>query len=266
MTGRATTAILVLLCALMLGAIGASTATAKGTTAFTCVTSEAGGAGFSDEHCTQAVGTGAKFEHVAIANKKVTKVVGTNTATQNETKESTNGVLSGTLGGLATEIVCTTMNLKGLIENNEAFGVMRVFATQAAMKFQGCKVPKPANAEGKERCKVSGEEFEAPALGAMPFEEGEEMGLQFSSETSRWTEILFEEGPGGKCPVAGKAVPLEGAENAVASGATLVYVPGKPGTLILGGQKAKLAATFTIRMDPEGGAQQSPISLTTTNP
>jgi hypothetical protein len=80
---------LCMICALASSAFlvaGAAAAT-KGTTAFTCKKMAVeGGAGFSREHCKveDAVGTSAKYEHLAIAESAKTEVTVSNETTNGE--------------------------------------------------------------------------------------------------------------------------------------------------------------------------------------
>jgi len=77
-------------CALVLSAVVAQSASAVGTTGFTCKEKkEPGGAGFSDAHCKSEVATGAKFEHVAIPEGTQTEGRVTNEKTASETTAST---------------------------------------------------------------------------------------------------------------------------------------------------------------------------------
>jgi hypothetical protein len=66
MNGRRAILDLCMLCALLVSAFAAQSASAAGTTGFTCKAGAAE-AGFSDAHClTPAVGAAVKFTHVAI--------------------------------------------------------------------------------------------------------------------------------------------------------------------------------------------------------
>jgi hypothetical protein len=88
MTARKVPAGLLLLCALVLSAFAASSASAAGTTVFTCEPVPTG-AEFKDEHCTTAQVGGAGFKHTAIAAGVATEVTGTNEKTASSTTAAT---------------------------------------------------------------------------------------------------------------------------------------------------------------------------------
>ncbi|HSS34369.1 MAG TPA: hypothetical protein VLL27_13920 [Solirubrobacterales bacterium] len=95
-----------MLCTLALSAIGAQSATAatKGTTAFTCKETGAGG-GFTKAHCKAADAGSGKFSHVAIPQDTTTEVTISNETTGGESLASQLMLGSGdTVTGVAPEV------------------------------------------------------------------------------------------------------------------------------------------------------------------
>lgn len=137
MTRRRTIVGLCILCALFISAIAAHGASAAGTTAYTC--KDTGTAGFSDAHCTEASPAGP-YSHVAIANNTTTELTG-----------SAAGVLrfKATIGGISTELVASTFDAAGWMENREEVNEMYAFG-EGTGTFTNVTVASPAN----KGCKV----------------------------------------------------------------------------------------------------------------
>ena len=119
MLRRRTTVCLCMLGALLAGVLAAQGAVAatNGKTAFTCKErKEAGGAGFSKAHCTNAdaVGSGAKFEHVQIASGTTTEVSVSNETTGGSTPPLAS---KNTMGGVAVPFTATKVTGSGSLEN-----------------------------------------------------------------------------------------------------------------------------------------------------
>jgi hypothetical protein len=256
MTGRRAIIVMSLLSALALSAFVAESASA-GTTAFTCAKGQ-GGAGFSDEHCTKAVQTGATFEHVAIQPNKPTKYEANNEKTANETKESTPATFKFTFAGVEIHIVCKGLSATGEIENNEVFKKMYVFFNVSTFSLTGCKIEKPVT------CTI-GESFTLTAPKGTTYEveeeKGEEPAIEFEpGESSVFGEIEFK---GEKCPL--KVAEVGGKLVGTAKGATVLFT-ALHNTLTIGGVKTTFTGAVTPRMHKELGGQQAPISFTRTNP
>lgn len=137
MNGRRTAVGLGLLCALILSAMAAQAASAAGTTAYTCVAS-LGSGDFGDAHCKESKANGG-FKHVAVPKDTTTEGSGTGEIMR----------MKATIGGLATELVATSVSGSGWMENKEAGGEMYVQG-EATTTFSGVTVASPA---GK-GCKV----------------------------------------------------------------------------------------------------------------
>ncbi|HSS33844.1 MAG TPA: hypothetical protein VLL27_11240 [Solirubrobacterales bacterium] len=119
MTIRRTIVGLCMLCALAASAFAAQGAVAKGTTAFTCKKTEKGGAGFSKAHCkaADAVGSGAAYEHVAIAPGTTTEISGTNSGTGSNTESTVPVKLKNTQNGVTYEIQAGKVSGIGSVTN-----------------------------------------------------------------------------------------------------------------------------------------------------
>jgi hypothetical protein len=266
------------LCALLLCAIGASGASAatSGTTAFTCAPNLESKGTFKDAHCKEAAAGNGQFTHKAIS----TNPTGfTFSGEEVGTTEEAHATLKSTLGGVKSEITCTKTHGHGTLENKLEGEKHSVIGT-GTIDFTECKMPKPVNAEGKERCRVAGEtiKFEAKSTTT---EKGAEMGALFSpKEGKTFLAINFENGPGGGCPVAGKSVNVTGTAEATVAGlpeghgATAVFTnamtkgakceTAEQTGICLGGQSAEAAGTATFRMlATTEGAPENPIALTT---
>ncbi|HEX5608662.1 MAG TPA: hypothetical protein VFX45_01060 [Solirubrobacterales bacterium] len=140
---------LCILCALVASAVatqGALAAT-NGTTAFTCKErKEAGGAGFSKAHCTgnDAVESGAKYEHVAVASDTTTEVALSNEATGGAPQTMT---VKYTMSGVAITLKATGVTGAGWMKNavsesgeHYAYGEAVITFTGVTTNLPGCQV------------------------------------------------------------------------------------------------------------------------------
>jgi hypothetical protein len=201
----------------------------------------------------------------------------TNAETIEETKGASHVGWKGVLGGVASEITCTKVHGHGSLENKLA-GEKHSVSGVATIDFTDCHMPKPVNAEGKERCKVKEPiKFE---VSSTTTEKGTEMGVLFSpKEGKTFVKLAFENGPGGSCPVAGKEVPVTGSAEATSGGtpegigATLVFTTAmtkgakcetaEQTGVCLGGQSAEFTGTITLRMlTTTEGAPENAITFT----
>jgi hypothetical protein len=281
MIGRRAIVGLSLLSALLFCAIGSSSASAatSGTTLFTCVENVNHEGDFEDAHCKNTVpkGTGA-FTHKAISVNPTGFTASSDGPTIGTTEEA-HATLKGVLGGVASEITCTKVHAHGTLENKLS-GEAHSVVGKGTVHYTECKMPKPVTAEGKERCKVKEEtiNFEANSLTK---EKGAEMGVLFSpKEGKTFVTISFENGPGGGCPVAGKAVPVTGSAEGTPGGtpeghgATMHFTFGMTKGkeceketqtgVCLGGQPAEFSNVLTFSMlTTTEGSPENPIALTT---
>jgi hypothetical protein len=278
MVGYRTAAGLSLLCAFVLCAFAAQSASAQvgvravNTTAFTCVKG-GGSLDFNDAHCDEYVGPGkGLFGHVSIPPNETTELEVTNKETANKTTEAAPITIKFTHLGVNSEIVCKTASSAGakeksFLHNVESEGGKHTVTGTVAVLLTNCEVKKPA------KCIVS-EPIEFVAL----FEGVEGLGLskdthglEFKGDPSEITPLLsitFTNKGAEKCPFHEKTTPITGTAIATGtpnpkekhSGATWRFEPGNEmQTLKVGANKADFTATFTPRM--AGGG--NPISLTT---
>lgn len=244
---------LAMLCALLFSASAAqsaSAASAKNTTAFTCV--ENGGAkDFSDAHCDTNVGVEkGKFGHVAIKTGETTKVTLTNKGTKNVTTESTNAVFKASPFGVKTEITCTEVSGEGTFTNKEPEAGVHTGSGSGTTKATKCTVNKPEKCTLKE-VTVTAEGVPIEGLGAGKNEMGSE--LKPSGGGKIFTEITLA----GECAIAGKPFPVEG--TAIATGGTATQIEKHSGatavltnamtkeTLTAGGKPAEISLVATVR-------------------
>jgi hypothetical protein len=251
MTRRTGGLCFLLFLAIIFCAITASSALgAKGTTAFTCEKSE-GGEGFSDAHCSSAVGSGAKFRHVAISPSTFTEITASNEKTASATAASTDAIFRGTIGGIKAKFRCTKVALLGTLWN-EAGPPMEVAGTGIVTTFSGCVVEEGLAAQG---CIVQFEQIlsksgtlrtpaEAMTIEYKPV--GLEPMATFKLENCKTKELNAE-------------YKITGSFSTVPEGATLTTTEASSKGLKLGGQQVSLTGKITVTMS--GG---NPIALTTT--
>jgi len=130
---------LCVLCAVLGGVLGAQTAlgATKGTTAFTCKEKkEPSGAGFSKAHCKKedAVGTGAKYEHVGVAQNIATEVSGSNQTTEGASQAF---ILKYTMAGVSFTFTATGVTATGSLENRLDASGEHYVQGEASLKFTG---------------------------------------------------------------------------------------------------------------------------------
>jgi len=264
MNGRRAAVGLSLLCALAFCAFVAPSAQAiVGTTAVTCEPVEPPtGTGFSDEHCNNAVTTGASWRHGPLGAEKPTAIEGTNEKTASATAASTTAVLEGEAGGLKTKIECKIVASTGTLANEvnaegagkPENGLMTVSGT-ATINYTKCTAPEPL----KGTCTVT-EPIVAEAT-AMSKSENGEMWVEFKGAKAGgvFTEITL-----GVCAVKG-TYKVTGTAIGTPKGATLEFIKGEPkSTLEFAAKAATFSSIETLRMkEPKGGPRQNPISLTT---
>jgi hypothetical protein len=270
MIGRRFVLGLCLLCASLLCAFTAQSASANGTTAFTCV-SNGGNKDFSDAHCDNEVtaGTGA-FGHVLIP-AEATTVQLTNDKTKNATTEHTPFVLKGELVLAPVKVTCTHANGEAKIKNEEVGGEMVVKGENGGVvNFTNCAVNEPLNCTVKEPIAWGVRSITKTALGTG----GKEMGVEFKPPegSTTFASVSFE---GTSCSLKGKTFKVEGTmiatgrrgstEAVNSSGATLEFTNAMTGsTLKFGGKPAELEGTLTGSRTTESKQTENAITATTT--
>ena len=261
MFGRRAAVGLSLLCALVSCAFAAPRASAKGTTAFTCV-EKAGEEGFLDEHCdTASSGASVKFVHKEIKPGVLTAIAVSNEKTSEETKGSTPVVLRWSLGLTQIEIVCSKVSGTGTIEDKEVEKTMQAVGT-LQIEYTGCTVSKPNKCKVKEPI-VQNSNFTT-------YEAAEaEMGVEVSpKEKGIFLSLTLENNEKEQCalkqtyPFSGNAQGTPGG-SANGPGATLAFTEGM-GSLSVGVNPATLISTSTLQTKAIFGLPEDPITFTTT--
>ncbi len=234
---RAATGLL-LLCALVFCAAGASSASAAGITVFECEKGAAGESKYSDAHCDLTDASG-EYGHVP-----------TKSSNFDSKQVSKNFKLNTTLLTLATEITCTEQTSTGSIENLTG-PPMKAKGTET-LTFSSCTVNKPA------KCVVKTPIIAKAALKSVLLNEGKgEYGLEYEPESAggSFTELTFENKGAEKCGIAngGKAFPVKGSLIATGSAANMLggvhrfnAAEAAMQKLTIGGEPATVAGETTF--------------------
>jgi hypothetical protein len=254
MSGRRTILGLSLLCALFVCAISAASASAVGTTAFTCVQGPT--PQFVDEHCTSEGPGTKKFEHVEIAVGTTTEI----TATNDTTGTTDPVVIHSILGGVEFTIDANKVHLTGSCKNETVGEVMQNHCKDVVIAFSELSVTPAAL-----KCSVLAGEIKTNKITTVTREEGgtKGAGVNHVPEGAGTPFAEFKIG-GAECKL-GKEFTIKLAGNfvGVPSGATVQYTEkstkgeGAEG-LFIGKSPASLTGVLTERM--LGG---NPTSLTT---
>ncbi|HEX6666678.1 MAG TPA: hypothetical protein VF081_08800 [Solirubrobacterales bacterium] len=144
MNGRRAIVGLCMLCALLVSAFAAQSASAvtNGTTAFTCVKG-GGDKSLRGEHCL-TTGTATKeYGHGIIFQDTTTELTGTNAKTESETTKSRIFKLRTTIGGIGLELQATGASASGWMENRLANSVHFIWAA-GGLTLTGVTVKEPA--------------------------------------------------------------------------------------------------------------------------
>jgi len=267
-----------MLCALVFSAFAAQSASAalSGTTGFTCkLKAVEGGAGFSKAHCktADAVASGAKYEHVAIANGTTTELTGTNELTPGEGVK--NSSLKTTVAGTAIELVATGVSGTGTMSNSLvgeehiASGATNTSAT-TGITYTGVTVTAPGGGvcTAEESSGVNPGMISTKPLKASTAGQG--MGLKFEPASgTQFAEFFIS---GASCPAAVKGVQKVFGTVVTTSidGATSNFTETQTteqGTLRYGaatGPKAGLEGLLTLKTRANSTEAFTPLASTTT--
>ena len=249
-------AALMLLCALLLSAFAAQSASAKGTTAFECaIKSVQGSAGFEDSHCDDATNTGALFEHKEIPPGTAVEVTYTNERTASSTTAAVPWENSFFVGLTPAQVICTGVTGIGKITNKVVAEVMQNTGTGINLKFTGCTAVKPAKCTVKEPIEIKN----ATSTTVEKLGTGKnEMGLELKPEAGKpLTTIVFQ---GAECGIKGVETQFEGpivgtsplgsTEAVTNSGATEDFTKAMTKeTLKASGKPAEIEGVITLRRD-----------------
>jgi len=255
MIGRRAMIGLALLCALVFCALGATSASAVGTTAFTCVETKAKEGDFTDAHCGNQVKTGeGLFAHTAIEPNKETKISLSNEKTASETKAAQPFDFAGTLSGLKIEFSCTTVKGAGTLVNEEPEAKVMRTTGDAVIEASKCTVKLPAKCTVKEPFTWD-THFKT-------YENGAEMGIEFTPKNEK--QFGFWELQGSECSLKGKSTAIEGSFKGTVGGttegkgATIGFTAASTTGLKWGGNPYTLVGSVTPRM-----LEGNPITFTT---
>lgn len=240
------------LCALAFSAVAVQSAAGaiKGTTGFTCKEKkEAGGVGFADAHCREAVASGAKFEHVVIPENVTTEGRGINT---------TVGKLQGSISGVLVELQATEVETTATGTNRKTAEGEHFSEGTGLTEFRGVTVTKPA---GK-GCKVPGGTLTTNKLKATNLGQGMEGKLEPVEGTTFLTvpiEGCTVESLNNKFLVTGSIkCPGTGATVECTHAATTAQA-----TLKFGGQKAGIEVVTTATGRANSTELYTPLAVTT---
>jgi hypothetical protein len=268
MNGRKATIGLCMLCALAFSAFAAQSASAVGTTGFTCKRKAVvGGVGFSAPHCkaADAVGSGAEYEHVVVPQSTTTKVTGKNTATGGE-KVTWSAV--STVFGTTIELQAKTLTGEGLM-TNAVDGSEHYAHGEGTGTFSEVSVVKPANCEVKTDVPSTKEKGETGVIHTEPLKattKGQGDGLKFEPQAGTALATFWM--VGASCPLANSTFTTTGSVIGIPDGATVTFGEAActaQGTLKLNGAKAGISGTVTLESKDEiaGDTTYEPLSATT---
>lgn len=279
MTGRRAIIGLSLLCALVFCASAAPSAMAlKGTTLFTCIKATGGGAGFSDEHCTKSVASGASYEMKEIKDHESTAP----TVTNNETSDKDIPTkLLFTYNGTQIELEAKTFLSCAAGAEVEGLTVLEEWMV---IRGEGCGTYSNVVVNKAKNCVIKGGTVTLNTVtgngnvGIPPGGKEELMFLEWTvpghEAFASFTLEKCENGELNKAYAvfASKAVnvvPSNMGTEGTVDGPTIKFTTTgteKYLVVVAGGKEvtAKFEGTFTIRMKPEGGKETNPIVFATT--
>jgi hypothetical protein len=268
MNGRRAVIGLCMLCALAFSAVAAQGASAAGTTAYTCKKkSVEGGAGFSKEHCktTDAVTTGAKFEHVAIPVNTTTILSISNKKVGAETLTTAPKFFHTTRAGVAMELEATgvepeteTAEFPNMVFNRIS-GEEMYIEGEGRIKYTGVTVTKPAGRS----CTVTGGTITTKQLIAST--KGLTSQLKFEPKAGATGTFATFEVSG--CSTSGLNGTYEstGSVKGSVNGATVDFsgtTTTEEKTLKLGGQNAGIEGEITLSGKAAADTAFTPLSVT----
>jgi hypothetical protein len=137
MIGRKSVIGIAVLCALVLSAFAAASASAE-QRAYACSESFTPRE-YSDAHCVNKVSEGAKFGVKEEPTGTAVTISATNAKTASSTEKASPATLRGTLAGVKTEITCTTVTGTGTLTNAAAST-----SGSGTLNYTGCTVVEPA--------------------------------------------------------------------------------------------------------------------------
>lgn len=238
---------------------GASAATVKGTTGFTCKEVAAGTGKFTKSHCRGSdLGTG-NFEHVAFKEKTTTELKATNEATSEETKARQSLTIRSSLFGFLLQITAGSVTGSGTLSNTVS-GKEHLTEGEGSLTFSEVVVKSPS----EKACVVEGEKIETAKLKLTTAGQG--MAVRFEPVAGDVLASFSIK----NCSVAALngLYELKGTLKGTPEGATINFIhetTTAKNTLRLRGQRAGIEGSFTFSgRDAElGDVTYTPISPTT---
>jgi hypothetical protein len=267
MNGRRAVVGLCMLCALLVSAFAAQSASAVGTTAYTCVKGGGINPTYNTAHCRPTDGAG-EWSHKAIANGTTTELQGNG---NNEKGEPITGFLVSTAFGATVELEGKTVSGSGTMTNSEEGGEM-IASGSGTITFTNVSVVKPANCkvqtDGPLKEKLESGVIHTEALKATT--KGQADRLKFEPVTAPnfarfWISTNLPP-PAAACPLDNNTFTVTGSVTGVPNGATTNFTEADTtaqNTLKLNGAKAGLSGSLTIEGRANSSDTYKPLSVTT---
>jgi hypothetical protein len=269
MNGRRALVGLCMLCALLVSAFAAQSASAVGTTAYTCVKGGTGGTGvkYTTPHCRPKDESG-EYGHTAIANGTTTELTVNG---KDEKGNSITGFLVSTAFGATIELEGKSVTGTGQMTNSIEGGEM-IASGVGAITYTNVSVVKPLN------CKVktdgpANEELEdgvihTEALKTTTKEQGDRLKFEpvTAPTVARFWLVTDKGPPASPCPLHTNTFTVTGSVTGVPNGATTEFTEADTtaqNTLKLNGAKAGLSGSYTIEGRANPGDPYKPLSVTT---
>jgi hypothetical protein len=229
---------LVLLAAAALGAVTAPGASAE-TTTYRCA-EQFPGAGFSDAHCLNSVGSGGGYRHETTAPNTSYIIKVSNEQTASGTTAAAPAVLETTIMSIPFRVKCLGASGSGFLDNSILSGEM-VTKGEAVLKFTSCAMESPDT-----QCQIPGGEVETNTLFGTSQGQGAAIKISPLSGSTLATITLqncLNPSLNGSYPVTGslKVSPTG------ATGTTTHAVITSQATLKILTFKAGLSASFVVK-------------------
>jgi hypothetical protein len=268
MNGRRAVVGLCMLCALLVSAFAAQSASAVGTTAYTCVKGGKVSPTYNSAHCRPSDGAG-EWSHESIANGTTTELTGNG---KDDKGNPIPGFLVSTAFGATVELEGKTVTGSGQMTNSIESGEM--FASgSGTITFSEVSVVKPANCkvqtDGPSKEKLEDGVVHTESLKATT--KGQADRLKFEPTVAPtfarfWISTNLPP-PAAACPLDNTTFTATGSVTGVPNGATTEFTEADTtaqNTLKLNGAKAGISGSLTIEGRATGsGGGYTPLSVTT---
>jgi hypothetical protein len=230
--------VVVALLGVLTGSAVTGSAAASNTTGVTCKAA-LGGAGFSDSHCVNAVGSGAAFVHESLSPNTSTPI----TITEGGAPAAT---FKSTVSPFTVAISCNSASGTGILNTAVPIPPREMYSWGTAeITFGNCGIEAPLNFT----CTVFEGTVKTSAL--VWTTEGQGMGVEFAPETGATLAKATISGCSGMAAPLNGTWPLEGTVVLTPHGATLTSTHAETtmqGTLtFVGGNPAGLTTNLTVK-------------------